>query len=95
LYVLPCQGYLTIGYDPGCPNCIAVAYKYFCQHFGDHKTDLVGKHNWNEEAINEMVSDLAAPWQNLESTFQSSLERDIEFIKVLMDQAIEYIGKTE
>ena len=56
---------------------------------------MVGKHNWNEEAINEMVRDLAAPWQNLESAFHSSMERDIEFIKALMDQAIEYIGKAE
>ena len=82
-------------YYSKCPNCHAVTYKYFCQHFGNHNTDMVGKHNWNEEAINEMVRDLAAPWQNLESAFHSSMERDIEFIKAPMDQAIEYIGKAE
>lgn len=40
-----------------------------------------------------MVRDLAAPWQNLESTFQSNLERDIEIIKIMVDQVIEFIGK--
>ncbi|KAH8648902.1 hypothetical protein BGZ60DRAFT_422535 [Tricladium varicosporioides] len=68
-----------------------ITYKYFCQHFGMHKTEKVGQHNWNAEAINKMASDLETPWQNLESTFQRSLEQDIESIQVLVDQVIKYI----
>jgi len=82
-------------YDLEHSNCPAVTYKVFCQHFGDHCTPLVGRHNWNEEAINQMTRDLATPWQNLKCTIQSSVVRDINLVEVLIDAAIEYIGKSD
>lgn len=51
-----------------------------------------GDHNWNERAIEQMVRDLAAPWRELKSMLQSSLERDTKFIGDLMDSSMEYAG---
>ena len=79
--------------DVVCSKCFAVAYKYFCQNFGDHSTASVGSHNWNEEAVHKMASDLITPWQNLKSTTERRFERDIESIETLMDHVIGYIGK--
>jgi len=69
----------------------AATYKVFCQNFGNHRTEAVGEHNWNEEVIEEMASDLAAPWQELKLNMRNSLERDNLFIQDLMDNAIESI----
>jgi hypothetical protein len=54
-----------------------------------------GYHNWNERAIQQMVRDLAVPWQELRSMLESSLERDIKFIKDLMDSSMDYAGNMD
>ncbi len=54
-----------------------------------------GDHNWNERAIQQMVRDLAAPWQELRSMLESSLERNSNFIRDLMDSSMDYTGSTD
>jgi hypothetical protein len=77
------------------PNLLAATYSAFCRNFGDYNTEAVGEHNWNEEAIERMVKDLAAPWQDLRSTLQRTLEDNNRLIEDLMNWAIEYLGKVE
>ena len=55
-------------------------------------TDKEGRHVWNKEAINKMIIDLAANWQNLTVTFQSDLELKVEYAESLMNQAIDRLG---
>ena len=55
----------------------------------------MGTHNWNEEAIEQMTRDLAAPWQDLRSTLHRNLESYSVFVEELMDWVIEYLGEFE
>jgi hypothetical protein len=43
--------------------------------------------------IEEMVSDLAIPWQELRTYMRNSLERDNKFTQDLMNWTIAKIGK--
>jgi hypothetical protein len=75
-------------------NCTkAATYSAFCQKYGDHSTNAVGPHNWNEEVIERMVRDLSAPWQGLRSILRSRNDRTVLLIDDLMDWAIQYLGK--
>jgi hypothetical protein len=72
------------------------SYKACCRRYGRYGSEAVGgDHNWNERAIEKMVRDLAAPWQELRSMLQSSLERDTKFIRDLMDSSMDYAGNTD
>lgn len=69
----------------------AASYKACCARLGVYGSEAVGgNHNWNERAIQQMVRDLAIPWQELRSMLESSLERDIKFIRDLMDSNMDY-----
>ncbi len=75
---------------------LTASYKACCVRYGKYGSEAVGgNHNWNERAIQQMVQDLAAPWQELRSMLESSLERDIKFIRDLMDSSIDYAGKMD
>lgn len=77
-------------------NCLAATYIAFCRHYGEHDTEATTKRrNWNKEAIEQMVRDLAAPWQDLKCTLQKRLEEDSKLIEELMVWAIEHIGNAE
>lgn len=73
-------------------NRTAATYAAFCRKYGNYKTTAAGSHNWNEEAIERMVRDLAAPWQSLRSTLQNRHESIIIFVEELIDWAIQYLG---
>ena len=75
-------------------NLTAASYAAFCRNYGDHNTPAVGSHNWNEEAIERMIGDLAAPWQSLRSTLKNRHESTVLSIEDLMDWAIQYLGKS-
>lgn len=70
----------------------AATYSAFCCNYGDHSTQAVGSHIWNEEIIEIMVGDLAAGWQSLHSTLQSQHEGTVISIQDVMDWAIQYLG---
>lgn len=74
-------------------NCLAATYSAFCRNFGDYFTEKVGRHNWNEEAIEQMARDLETPWETLKSTFSRDLEGRENRIQQLMDWVIEYLGQ--
>ncbi|KAE9378390.1 hypothetical protein N431DRAFT_400024 [Stipitochalara longipes BDJ] len=65
-------------------------YSAFCRNYGYHETGAVGRHNWNSDAIEQMVRDLATPWLELRSQLLISLERESQSIKDLMDDSMEY-----
>jgi len=66
-------------------------YAAFCRKYGDHYTEAVGSHNWNEEAIESMATALAAPWQTLTTTLQNQHDSADNLIQDLLDWAIDYI----
>jgi len=55
----------------------------------------VGYHNWNEEAIEQMASELATPWQDLRITLLRILDDNCNMIENLIDWAIEYLGNSK
>ena len=55
----------------------------------------MGRHNWNEEAIEQMAGDLATPWQDLRSDLQRIFDDNYRMIENLMDWAIEYLDKAK
>jgi hypothetical protein len=83
-------GYSTMHHEP---NCLTASYSAFCRNFGNHTTEKVGTHNWNEEAIEQMTRELTTPWQELRSAIKSNIESYCIFIEELMDWVIDYLGK--
>jgi hypothetical protein len=75
-------------------NDTTATYRAFCSNYGDHCTNAVGSHNWNEEAIEKMIGSLAAPWQNLRLTLQNWHDNITASIEDLMDWAIQYLGNS-
>ncbi|KAJ3496224.1 hypothetical protein NLG97_g2818 [Lecanicillium saksenae] len=41
-------------------------YAAFCRRYGNYSTPAVGFHDWNQEALQSMVDQLATPWVALE-----------------------------
>jgi hypothetical protein len=73
-------------------NRSAATYSAFCRSYGNGYTKKAGAHNWNEEAIDKMVQDLAVPWENFCSTLQDRHESTSSSIEDLIDWAIDYIS---
>jgi hypothetical protein len=72
---------------------IIATYRAFCLNYGDHYTKAVQSHNWNEEAIDRMVRDLAIPWQSFRSTVQDLQNGTTRLIDESIEKAIQYLGK--
>ncbi|TID05081.1 Nuclear GTPase SLIP-GC [Colletotrichum higginsianum] len=55
-------------------------------------THPVGRwHDWNEEIIAGMVTDLAVPWQRLCSSFGDEIEQAIDLVDESMEWALEFL----
>lgn len=70
------------------------SYAAFCRRYGDYCTPAAGKHNWNEEAINQMVQDLKRPWEALCSCIE---DREVEaevLLENLTDWSIQLFGES-
>lgn len=70
------------------------SYSAFCRHYGDYYTPTVKAHNWNEEAMEAMVTDLTEPWDNVRSTLRNLNERTASSIQDLMNQEFQELGKS-
>ena len=73
-------------------NLAVATYSAFCRQYGYYNTQAVGFHSWNEEAIEVMVGDLAASWQNFRSTLRSRHQSTKVSVEDLIDWAIQYLG---
>ncbi|KAI5461911.1 hypothetical protein BGZ63DRAFT_423233 [Mariannaea sp. PMI_226] len=62
------------------------SYSAFCRNFGSHYTATIGRRNWNEEAIEEMTSDLQVPCSN----FRNSINHREDEIKTLLDELMRW-----
>lgn len=70
------------------------SYAAFCRNYGDHTTAKMGYRNWNEEAMESMVSDLEDPWEGFLLQLQDWQESFVsETIEVSTDWAIQYSGE--
>ncbi|KAI1339281.1 hypothetical protein F5Y15DRAFT_423997 [Xylariaceae sp. FL0016] len=67
-------------------------YAAFCRQNGDYCTLAVGARNWNEEAIEAMSNDLAAPWQQLASHIEDHNERLTRVVNDIIDWATAYLS---
>ncbi|KAF5678788.1 hypothetical protein FCIRC_6403 [Fusarium circinatum] len=70
------------------------SYSAFCRNFGDYCTPAIGSRNWNEEAMDDMVTDLEGPWEGMCSALQerqsSMLENADEFADMAIDRLEEH-----
>lgn len=69
------------------------SYAAFCRKFGDHYTAAVGSRNWNEEALESMVSDLKQPWQTLVRHITSKEQERTALIQRSVTWAVNHFGK--
>ncbi|EXK95623.1 hypothetical protein FOQG_04173 [Fusarium oxysporum f. sp. raphani 54005] len=65
------------------------SYSAFCRNFGDYCTPAIGSRNWNEEAMDEMVSDLGGPWEEMCGSLQERQSSILENADEFADMAIE------
>ncbi|EMT69826.1 hypothetical protein FOC4_g10008261 [Fusarium odoratissimum] len=65
------------------------SYSAFCRNFGDYCTPKIGSRNWNEEAMDEMVSDLGGPWEEMCGSLQERQSSMLENADEFADMAIE------
>ncbi|RKK77915.1 hypothetical protein BFJ69_g5912 [Fusarium oxysporum] len=65
------------------------SYSAFCRNFGDYCTPAIGSRNWNEEAMDEMVSDLGGPWEEMCGSLQERQSSMLENAYEFADMAIE------
>ncbi|KAF4962888.1 hypothetical protein FSARC_9044 [Fusarium sarcochroum] len=72
-----------------------MSYSAFCRKFGNHFTPAVGAHNWNEEAMEEMVRDLESPWQELRAALQQRQDDLLSHVTIVTDTAIEQLETLE
>lgn len=63
-------------------------YSVFCSNFGNHCTAKVGAHNWNEEAMERMISDMANYWQTLTSEIEDMRDSISRLAMASLDEAI-------
>ncbi|KAF9772316.1 hypothetical protein IL306_009980 [Fusarium sp. DS 682] len=61
--------------------------------YGDYCTPAVGSRNWNEEAIDGMVRDLAGPWEEMRDALQQRQSTVLENADTFTDTAIEKLGE--
>ncbi|KAK6227425.1 hypothetical protein QIS74_00980 [Colletotrichum tabaci] len=67
-------------------------YSAFCRNYGSHCTKAAGGwHDWNEEIIAGMVTDLVIPWQRLCSLFDAGIEQAIDSVDESMEWALEFL----
>ncbi|KAH7406760.1 hypothetical protein DE146DRAFT_404176 [Phaeosphaeria sp. MPI-PUGE-AT-0046c] len=52
-----------------------MAYKAFCSHYGNHNTNSVGYHCWNQEAVQGMTADLRTFWNSFTADVETEIER--------------------
>lgn len=69
-------------------------YSAFCRQYGDYSTKAVGARNWNTEAMEAMVTDLAQPWDNLRSRLRNLNECTASSIQDLMNKEFQELGKS-
>ncbi|KAK5988118.1 hypothetical protein PT974_12258 [Cladobotryum mycophilum] len=67
------------------------SYAAFVRQSGDHYTPTVGQRNWNEEAMEKMVSDVSEPYRNLCNMAGSQGSDLTDLIENLADWANEFI----
>ncbi|KAF5543358.1 hypothetical protein FNAPI_9680 [Fusarium napiforme] len=65
------------------------SYSAFCRNFGDYCTPAIGSRNWNEEAMDDMVTDLEGPWEGMCGTIQERQSSMLENADEFADMAIE------
>ncbi|KAF4944710.1 hypothetical protein FGADI_12485 [Fusarium gaditjirri] len=65
------------------------SYSAFCRNFGDYCTPAIGSRNWNEEAMDEMVTDLGRPWEEMCGALQERQSSMLENADEFADMAIE------
>ncbi|RKK60015.1 hypothetical protein BFJ67_g2349 [Fusarium oxysporum f. sp. cepae] len=65
------------------------SYSAFCRNFGDYCTPAIGSRNWNEEAMDEMVSDLGGPWEEMCGSLRERQSSMLENADEFADMAIE------
>lgn len=69
-------------------------YSAFCRKYGNHSTPAVGHHNWNEEALSEMVTDLEDPWQDLAMSLQDLQLELVQSVETVTNAAIDMFGES-
>ncbi|KAF4497513.1 hypothetical protein FAGAP_6314 [Fusarium agapanthi] len=65
------------------------SYSAFCRNFGDYCTPAIGSRNWNEEAMDDMVTDLEGPWEGMCGALQERQSNMLENADEFADMAIE------
>ncbi|EWG45996.1 hypothetical protein FVEG_15903 [Fusarium verticillioides 7600] len=65
------------------------SYSAFCRNFGDYCTPAIGSRNWNEEAMDDMVTDLEGPWEDMCGTIQERQSSMLQNADEFADMAIE------
>jgi cobalamin biosynthesis Mg chelatase CobN len=68
------------------------SFAAFCRKFGNHSTRVVGTHNWNEEAIESMVSDLSPKWRELCRQLERQGENAIEVVDNVLNETVDILG---
>ncbi|WDK22112.1 hypothetical protein CGRA01v4_13402 [Colletotrichum graminicola] len=77
------EGFVTEVYNP--------SYSAFCRQYGSYCTPAVGRRDWNEEAIAELVKDLGPRWDKLCSSIEDELEENAELMDDVLARALELI----
>ncbi|KAK2054164.1 hypothetical protein LY76DRAFT_523077, partial [Colletotrichum caudatum] len=75
----------------GIAGITAATYSAFCRQYGSHCTPAVGRRDWNQEAIAELVKDLGPRWNELCSSIEDGLEEDAKLINNVLAKALELI----
>ncbi|KAF5628695.1 hypothetical protein F25303_10328 [Fusarium sp. NRRL 25303] len=65
------------------------SYSAFCRNFGDYCTPAIGSRNWNEEAMDDMFTDLEGPWEEMSGALQERQSSMLENADEFADLAIE------
>ncbi|KAG5797244.1 hypothetical protein H9Q69_003713 [Fusarium xylarioides] len=65
------------------------SYSAFCRNYGDYCTPAIGSRNWNEEAMDDMVTDLEGPWEGMCGALQERQSSMLENADEFADMAIE------
>ncbi|KAK7995518.1 hypothetical protein PG990_014291 [Apiospora arundinis] len=66
-------------------------YSAFCRNYGNHRTPAVGSRDWNQEAIEAMVEDLAPLWLLFYFSVGESHEELISKVQEVMSWATDYL----
>lgn len=74
---------------------LSATYSTFCVNYGSHCTPAVGSHDWNEEAMEVMTSDLELRWTDLLGDIEDRQERARILIQESFDWARQYLGKQQ